>query len=644
MRNLLRIMALLVLAPVIKGQVMMDETSGVDALNNIMGGNNGTGRVDIGSGVDLGVGRGPVDRVVDRGVGRGPVDRGVGIGRGIDGNDTILDGRSAFGIESQERLNILCKRRCKTEVCYLSDINDCRNFITCSQDARGNYHATLQPCAFGTYWAGLQKQKKITCDLPENVACKIDYCAGLSEGATYDHRDGNCKTYWECDRYGKSFPKCCPDGFRYSNRRGECVQDRLSLCQDKCPIKIDACLVPGTKTEFFDDGNCVTYWNCEDLHPHPVCCPEGQGYDVIQGCIDNRLCKHKCPDQYKPDICLKPGIEKYSLIDGSCRTYMRCNAIEGDERWCCPSNYVFDSNTQKCTERTPNMNVSCSDHCPQNYNEVCTLKPAYNASMYMVVHHGIEMEMPCAPGTLFDVTKCGCATPIPGAPDNSCRKELDILFDAPTWYMGGSESKVKIVKIGTQEEGPKLNGRISYKFNGDLYFRIPYFQSQYDNLYIKLVYLPEDGASAGNFKQVMLSNCMSIDLGAPSMELSLQNNRAVLELTTDVLSNETAVPYRPVVASVDITPGIWNTLTAIYNGRDIYMLNEGQGQPTFDRQPLTGAISVAAEGLDFGGCVINRDLKEGFRGSLAELQFSKCLNQKWVDIFNANIPAQPAQP
>ncbi|XP_053373777.1 uncharacterized protein LOC123531382 [Mercenaria mercenaria] len=543
--------------------------------------------------------------------------------------------------KTQEELNALCNQKCLTEVCYLSDNDDCRNFITCRLET-GTYRAILQPCAFGTFWAGLQTQKKITCDATQKVACKIDYCGGLPNGTMFDHKDGNCKTYWECIN-GRPVPKCCGEGlrFRYHRKKGgRCVRAN-GKCHDNCPIKIDACLVPGTKTEFFDDRNCVTYWDCEERHPHPVCCPEGQGYDVIRGCINNPLCKDECPPQYKPDICLQPGIEKYSLVDGSCRTYMKCNAIKGDERWCCPSGYRFDGNTQKCIEITPNMNVSCTDHCPQNYNEVCKFKAAANKSdAYIETYHGVEHERPCSPGTQFDITKCACATHVPGAPDNSCRKELDIIFDELTWLREGSQKKIKIDQYGTADYGPKLNGRMALKFAGDLVYRIPFFQSQFEKLFIKIVYLPPQGLGAS--KQNLLSNCLSLDLGGPSMELSIQNNQLVLHLVTEANEqNATNTRNPPVELAVTYSPQIWNTVTAIYDGAHVQLLNEGEGSPTYDSLPLNGTISVAAEGADFGACFIQTLIKDGFRGSVAELEVSKCLHDNWVKEFDKKVPAPP---
>lgn len=66
-----------------------------------------------------------------------------------------------------------------------------------------------------------------------------------------------------------------------------------------------------------------------------------------------------------------------------------------------------------------------------------------------------------------------------------------------------------------------------------------------------MVYLPDTGATTG--KQVLLSNCMNLDLGAPSMELSLQDNRLVLNLVTDaILSNTTQ--NMPIVHGVAAVP------------------------------------------------------------------------------------------
>lgn len=52
--------------------------------------------------------------------------------------------------------------------------------------------------------------------------------------------------------------------------------------------------------------------------------------------------------------------------------------------------------------------------------------------------------------------------------------------------------------------------------------------------------MPDLDATAG--RQVLLSNCMSLDLGAPSLELSLQNGQLVLDLVTHNIGKNASSP------------------------------------------------------------------------------------------------------
>ncbi|KAL4222139.1 hypothetical protein ACF0H5_018179 [Mactra antiquata] len=532
-------------------------------------------------------------------------------------------------------LNIECSEKCKTEVCYLAHPTDCRKFIVCKQGAI-NYMGTEQFCAFGTFWGGFMRQQKVTCDLPSNVRCNIDYCRGRAYGETFDHPDQNCKTYWQCGETGP-VPQCCFDGYRYDRRINQCVEDVEGTCRDICPIKVDACMRLGQATDFFDDGNCKTYWDCEDRHPHPVCCPDGMGYVRDQGCVAMPNCRDKCPRQYEPDMCLTA--ESYPLLDSHCRTFMKCNAVEGDERWCCPSKHVFNATTMRCEPDTTVGGPVCDDICPYEYNQMCPLKPGDTPDTYLQMVHGIWQPMPCAPGTQFDIDKCNCAKKIKNAPDNSCSMELDINFGDQNWIRGGSQKEVKINQLGTILPGPELQGRVTYRFDGNLFFRTPFFRSDYSNLYMNIIYNTDDNARG---RRVLLSNCMTIDLQRPSLELSLENGMIQLALVTDEMINNASYPFGiPAVASVPYSPNSWNTFTAIYDGQELLVLNEGAGVSYDDRQSLTGVVMVAAEGLDLGGCYITRDQGQGFVGSVAKLQFSKCLKREWVDNFyNATGPTR----
>ncbi|XP_052256484.1 uncharacterized protein LOC127861844 [Dreissena polymorpha] len=531
---------------------------------------------------------------------------------------------------AQLDLNSRCTGRCVSEVCYLPDENDCRNFIVCERDARGRYFANLLACAFGTYWAGLQRQRKITCDLPENVICNINYCAGKVVGEKYDHYDGNCKTYWECTPKGPK-PFCCRDGFRYDATTKDCVVDVAGTCNHVCPIKIDACMQLGQSSEFLNDGNCRTYWNCEDRRPHPVCCPDGQGYDIqANRCVPNVGCRDQCPREYMPDNCLQQGVEKYNIHDSHCRTYMRCNAQDGDERWCCPSGEYFNTATQICEIMQADSTNVCDDVCPLGYKEFCPLRASTtNSSTYMVMIGGVEVSMPCAPGTLFDFNKCGCAVKVANAPDNSCNMEIDILFDSPQMIRRGSQDNVEIIRNGIVEEGATLNGRSPFRFNGNLRFRTPFGQQQYDHVYASVIFLPETSATS---RQVLISNCMNMELGGPTMDLALLNGEVVLTVVTNHLLASNSTGSKVLKLPYDVN--IWQVVTFMYDGENLHMAVEGQGPAKYASVPVTGGITVAAEGLDFGGCPpMQTTSNDGFIGQMAKLMFSKCLKKEWVDNF-----------
>ncbi|WAQ94190.1 hypothetical protein MAR_006661, partial [Mya arenaria] len=94
---------------------------------------------------------------------------------------------------------MVCRNKCRTELCYLADETDCRRFIMCEEVAPGNqYTATVMHCAYGTFWAGLQVERTILCDSQKNVNCSINYCEWRKEGEKFDLQDSNCKIYWEC--------------------------------------------------------------------------------------------------------------------------------------------------------------------------------------------------------------------------------------------------------------------------------------------------------------------------------------------------------------------------------------------------------------------------------------------------------------
>ncbi|XP_052810984.1 uncharacterized protein LOC128238781 [Mya arenaria] len=556
---------------------------------------------------------------------------------------------------AQIALNNQCLGKCITELCYLSDDTDCRKFIMCERDAQSRYKASLQPCAFGTYWGGYDQQRRITCDRPYNVNCNIDYCAGRVSGEKFKHPDGNCKTYWECTG-NVPMPFCCPDGYYFDSTLNMCQTDETFTCHDACPLRADAaaCMQLGQASAFLDDGNCRTYWDCEQQNPHPVCCTAGKSYDIRTGtCITNMNCRDECPQQYQTDVCRTgTGRQTYDITDTHCRTYMKCSNNSYDERWCCPSQHFFDPLTQNCQPINYGEKMKCDDVCPLGYREFCPLtKSASNPSSFIQSDiNGVEWEMKCAPGTTFDESACACGVFVKNAPDNSCNMELDILFDAPIMERRGSQRTVQIKKMsgGEMLDAPALNKRKPFVFDGNLTLRTPFGQQQFDNVYISIIFRPENNAVGG--PQVLLSNCMNQALGAATLELILEKGDVVFRVVTDhrvTKAGIAGVVDIPATLRIPFVVGMWQVVTAIYDGTTLHLALEGQGRPTYASMPLTGNIPVAAEGLLFGGCVVQGGEQrrgEGFIGSMAKLQFSKCLQQQWLDNFFMVLGVEPPTP
>ncbi|XP_052759883.1 uncharacterized protein LOC128202677 isoform X3 [Mya arenaria] len=195
----------------------------------------------------------------------------------------------------------LCRKKCRTELCYLAEETDCRRFIMCEEVAPGNqYTATVMQCAYGTFWAGLQVERTILCDSQKNVNCSINYCEGRKEGEKFDLQDSNCKIYWECSS-GVLTPSCCGEQRKFDPKAKACVADLT--CADQCTIKKDICKKGVQKYEI-QDSHCRTYMLCNvELGDERWCCPSGRKFDSGTECCvpleEADKCNDYCPPGYK---------------------------------------------------------------------------------------------------------------------------------------------------------------------------------------------------------------------------------------------------------------------------------------------------------------------------------------------------------
>ncbi|KAK3604335.1 hypothetical protein CHS0354_038673 [Potamilus streckersoni] len=108
---------------------------------------------------------------------------------------------------------------------------DCDKFVQCFPGVNGTLRAEIQQCPFGTYWF----LDLFTCLPIADVYCVTDKCNHSSIMA-YGH-DKICQAYYECTSGGKSVPKCCSSGHRFSNGRG-CVPD--PSCVAPCEVNVNS--------------------------------------------------------------------------------------------------------------------------------------------------------------------------------------------------------------------------------------------------------------------------------------------------------------------------------------------------------------------------------------------------------------------
>ncbi|XP_062608391.1 uncharacterized protein LOC134270217 [Saccostrea cucullata] len=100
------------------------------------------------------------------------------------------------------------------------------HFRQCSS-VGGACSCVLLMCSFGTCFnpaAGV-------CDTMSKGLCDNDPCARFEMGYTYPSMF-NCRSFYQCNRAGRSVPMCCADDFRYDDITKECVLDRS--CNISC--------------------------------------------------------------------------------------------------------------------------------------------------------------------------------------------------------------------------------------------------------------------------------------------------------------------------------------------------------------------------------------------------------------------------
>ena len=64
--------------------------------------------------------------------------------------------------------------------------------------------------------------------------------------------------------------------------------------------------------------------------------------------------------------------------------------------------------------------------------------------------------------------------------------QLDLNFHWPKLTNYGAENTIHIQQFGNAEEGSILNGQSTFKFNGDLIYKVDYFKQAFPEFYFQV--------------------------------------------------------------------------------------------------------------------------------------------------------------
>ncbi|XP_060577542.1 uncharacterized protein LOC132734721 isoform X7 [Ruditapes philippinarum] len=528
----------------------------------------------------------------------------------------------------------VCRRaKCNLPICYVPYPSDCKSYVVCQRTAIGSYVAWKMRCAFGSYWGF---GRTWTCERVEDLAkqgyiCPNDPCRNSSITKYADKEILNCRTFWQCEN-GVSKPACCSAGKRFDQIQLRCVDDPLEVCRAPCPLKRDGCSVPGARTQPFYDGNCRTYWDCQSGHAHPLCCMSGTSYDVDKGrCKDDPMCTDSCPSEYKTKVCGKitgdKPVQSYALTDGLCRTYMKCTAEGFDDPYCCRQDYYYDVTTGQC-ELVEDLFDPCrQEMCPRGYKEDCRLSAIVGRPTKYFDNDAMQ-ELSCAPGTKFAPDICTCDG---SSLNNICKAEVWTKFDhlEEKWsvknYGDGWISVFGEMSKNRTEQG------VTYgKFDGSGGMEVwRYDHTAFREVTLEITFQP---VASGSSKQILVSNCMSVDNGKASFEVSLNPRTSNIEFRG-------TSKFDAVFIELPYDRQGWNTFKLFFDGKHIVGLVESGNNTSISSKNLRGKITAGIGALKFGPCLDDFSMPkhDGFTGFISEVIFSKCIDENGRAVIQKHV-------
>ncbi|KAL4222145.1 hypothetical protein ACF0H5_018185 [Mactra antiquata] len=528
---------------------------------------------------------------------------------------------------------------CNLPICYVPYKKDCKSFVVCQRTATNQFVAWKMRCAFGSFWG---PGNTWTCERVEDLVqkgytCPSDACSKNPNLETYaDEDEQNCKTFWKCEN-GLSRPRCCPPGQRFNRRSLFCEDDPQETCRMPCPLTIEGCSQAQGRNVSFYDGNCRTYWNCANGYAHPVCCPARMSFDSALGqCVSDSQCSTPCPHEYSGHSCGKVAgadvVRAYKLRDGNCRTHMRCSADgKYDEPFCCSQEFYFDDRSERCEPVKNETDVCNVEKCPSGYKEDCRFLPI-DGEPSKFYDTKADLALSCAPGATFAPELCTCEGNNMINEYKACKPEIWVKFNTVgKWniknYGDGTVSPYgDLTKNSTQQN-------ITYgSYDGSSGVRVwRYAHIGFQDFYLIIEFRP---VPSGLGTQILASNCMSVDNGMPSFEVSLDQQTSEIVFNGKTKSNSAVV-------SLPYDKSDWNTYTLVYDGENVAAkIQTGFGtgtQPMMEViQSLRGEIVAGVGSFKFGPCMneFSKPKENGFTGLVSEIKFAQCVDNKGRQFIN----------
>lgn len=232
----------------------------------------------------------------------------------------------------------------------------------------------------GNYYTFLGIFVYIIAATPVQAQTISDLCSArlMLSGVNYFNYPTDCEKFVQChvDARGKMVGEIqqCAFSTYWSSQYLTCLPaEEIKCSKDKCAGKPNSWRRAG-------DGNCRGYWECYNGKSQPKCCPYGQHYETLLGCVNNEKsedeCKETCFNELKAVSNETVPCEK--------------RAVPGDK----------------------------------------------NAYAQELAGWG-WMKLPCAPGTYFEQNKCECVQVAEPVQRAACKPEIYLPFTQDHRDMSG---------------------------------------------------------------------------------------------------------------------------------------------------------------------------------------------------------------